>query len=203
MGIEVGTAQWVNEANQQSKAGCIVVFYDKEEPDTARSLQEGHACFKLKTYIRKQVPGDNLVSIDRPARDADKAEFANEWQRYKDKRVDVVDGTPIGQWPVLNLAQVAEFKAMNIHTVEQFLAMPEGHGAKVMGFNSLRAKARQFLEWAKDAEKVEQVKAEAAAKDQQIAELTAQIAQLSAQVAAMAAPKRGRPRKVPDVANAA
>lgn len=201
MNIEVGTAQWVNEHNQPSKAGCVVVFYDKEEPDAARTEKEGHACFKMKTYIRKQVPGDNLVAIDRPVRDSDKQEFHAEWKRYQEKRVDIVDGVPIDQWPVLNRAQVAEFKALGIHSVEQFMNMPESHGQKIMGFNTLRQKARAFLEWAKDAEKSEQIQADAAAKDAQIQELTAKLAELTAQVAAMA-PKRGRPRKV-DVAHAA
>jgi hypothetical protein len=203
MGIEIGSANWVNEANQVSKTACFVFFYDKEEPDNERSLREGRACFKMKTFIKKQVPGDNLVSIDRPVRDQDKLEFAQEWQKYLDKRPEQVDGTPIEQWPVLNRAQVAEFKALNIHSVEQFVQMPESHGAKIMGFNALKAKAKEFLTMAEEAGKAKELRAELNQKDEQIADLSSKLAALASQVEALSKPKRGRPRKVHDVANAA
>lgn len=205
MSIEVENANWVGQDNQPSKNGVIVVFYDKEVQDMPRTQAEGRACYKLKPYIRKEVPGDNLVAIDRPARDQDKYEFPNEWQRYESKATMVQEGTPIEQWPVLNRAQVAEFKALHIYTVEQFVAMPMGHGAKIMGFNNLRAQAQTFLGWQKEAEKVAEIKAKDAEKDAKIAEQGELLAQLQARLAALeSAPRRGRPRKVAEnVANAA
>jgi hypothetical protein len=198
MSIEVENANWVGTDNRPSRNGVIVVFYDKEVQDMKRTMEEGRACFNLKTYIRKEVPGDNLVAIDRPVRDSDKYEFATEWQRYQSKQTDVIDGTPIDQWPILNRAQVAEFKALHIHSVEQFLAMPMGHGAKIMGFNQLRDKAQQFLNWQKEASKVDEIKAKDAEKDAIIQQLQDRLAALEA------APRRGRPRKVVEnVANAA
>jgi len=199
MSLEVGQATWVNEFNQPSKAGVIAVFYDKEEPDPKRSEAEGRACFRLKTFLRKEIPGDNLTVVERPARDTDREEFPKEWERYRTKQNHVVDGTPIEQWPVLNRAQVAEFKALNIHSVEQFYAMPEVHGAKIMGFNTLKAKAREFLTWRKESEKVEAIKADAAMKDERIASLESQLAELRAMIDAK--PRRGRPRKINGVAD--
>lgn len=199
MSIDVGNAGWVDQnTNQPSKAGIIVVFYDKEVQDMKRTLSEGRACFNLRTYIRKEVPGDNLVAIDRPVRDQDKYEFQKEWERYEAKQTDVVDGTPIDQWPVLNRAQVAEFKALHINSVEQFVAMPMGHGAKIMGFNQLREKALQFLNWQKEAAQVSEIKAKDAEKDALIQQLQDRLTALENR------PKRGRkPRIVHDAANAA
>lgn len=185
---------WLNENNQAPKTGVLVMFYDREEQDMKRTEAEGRACYKMRTYIRKVVPGDNLVNIDRPLRDSDKYEFPAEWQRYQSKS-DKVEGTPIEQWPILNRAQVAEFKALNINAVEQFLSMPDGHGSKIMGFNMLKQKAREFLHWRQESAKVEEIKAKDAEKD-------AKIADLEARLAALEAPRRGRPRKV-NVANAA
>jgi len=198
MSIDVENANWVGTDNRPSKNGVIVVFYDKEVQDMKRTLAEGRACFNLRLYIRKEVPGDNLVAIDRPARDQDKFEFPREWERYQSKQTDVVDGTPIEQWPVLNRAQVAEFKALHINSVEQFVAMPMAHGAKIMGFNQLRDKALQFLNWQKEASQVAEIKAKDAEKDSIIAQLQARLEALEK------APRRGRPRKVIDnAANAA
>lgn len=197
MGINVENAGWVDQnTNQPSKAGVIVVFYDKEVQDMQRTAEEGRACFKLKPYIRKEVPGDNLVAIDRPARDQDKYEFAKEWERYESKQTTVTDGTPVEQWPVLNRAQVAEFKALHIYTVEQFVEMPMGHGSKIMGFNNLREQAQKFLGWQKESAQVAEIKAKDAEKDAKLAEQAEMLEQLQARLSALeSAPKRGKPRK--------
>lgn len=174
--------------------------------------------FKTEPFIKIDFPGDNLTSIDRPLRDADKLEYPQAWERYKNKEKQVIDGTPLAHWPMMTRLQVAELNALNIWTVEQLVQLPQVHAHKVMGFEMLKAKALQFLDSSrrmanaeKDAADKVAAEAELAKRDAENKELRDQLSVMSIQMQAlqdaigkMAQPKRvGRPPKVKDGTNPA
>ena len=103
-----------------------------------------------------------------------------------------VPGTPIEVWSVISETQKAEFKALNIFTIDQFAQLSDIAGNKIMGFNDLRDKARAFIAAAQDSQMFDKIRAETEkklqAQDVEMAELRAMIAELTAK-------KAGRPKK--------
>lgn len=194
-GISVGEAGWRNEAFGEGQAGKMLVFFHTVQvKHNFRSLQEKRPIFIEKVFIKKLVPGDSRLVIDRPMRDLDMEEFPVEWARYEQKKANLIVGTPIEAWSILSDTQKAEFKALHIFTIDQFANLPDSAGDRIMGFNDLRLKARGFINAAKDSELLDKVRAETdaklAAQDKEMAELRAQLAALVA--AQQEQPQRAR-----------
>jgi hypothetical protein len=95
-------------------------------------------------------------------------------------------------WNAISETQKAEFKALNIFTIDQFAQLADIAGNKIMGFNDLREKARTFIAASQDSKMFDKIRAETDAKlqaqDVEMAELRAMIAELTAK-------KSGRPKK--------
>lgn len=196
--IEVGEAGWRNEAFQEDAKGKnFVFFYEKQVQNQAKTLAAGRPIFDTRVMIKKLVPGDPRLVIDTFARPKDYDEFPQEYARFQNKRENRPTGTPIEAWPILSDTQKAEFRALNIFTVEQFANLPDSAGERIMGLIDLRKKARAFIlaqEAGDKLVKMEEEAAKAKAKDEaqerEIAMLKAQMAEL------MARKKPGRPKKV-------
>lgn len=194
MGIDVGRANWVNDQYQETKNGTIIIFFEKEEKDAKATLESGTPKYKMVPWIIKEIPGDNLVKIERKVRDSDKDEFPALWDKFIKKQATPLEGMPLDHWAGINRAQVAEFKALGIYTIENFLDMPEGHGHKIMGFHDLRKKARAFMAASADSAALEKSQAQNDALQKQIDELKAMIAN-GATAQPATGKRRGRPPK--------
>lgn len=195
--MEVGQPEWQMSpeaaAEGLSRGGgkLYVFFYDAQVKHNAKSAEMKRPIFVTRTKIKKIVPADTRLVIDTYATDAHIEQFPTEYARYQNKKENRPEGTPLEAWPVLTETQKAEFRALNIFTVEQFANLPDSANEKIMGLHELRKKARAFVMAQEAGEKL--VEAEAKDKEQQkiIAELSARLAALES------APKRkpGRPRK--------
>ena len=175
MDITVGEAGWRDSSfGETTKGKMHVFFHTAQVKDNFRTAQEKRPIFREKVFITKLVPGDQFLRIDRPMRETDMEEFPVEYQRFLQKREQVPDGTPIDAWQELSDTQKAEFKALNILTVDQFANLPDSVGNKIMGFNALREKAREFCTPAKE------LMNRLAAQDAEMAALKAQLAELTA-----------------------
>lgn len=202
MDIQVGEAGWRNEAFGESTKGKMHVFFHPVQvKSNYKSVLQKRPIFVEKVFITKLVPGDQSLKIDRPMRESDMEEYPVEWARFEQKRDNKVEGTPIEAWQILSDTQKAEFRAMNVFTVDQFANLPDSTGNKIMGFNDLRAKAKAFIAASKDSEMLDTVRAETDAK---LAKQDAEMAELRAQIAALTAKKKpGRPPKEVDHQEAA
>ncbi len=187
------TAEWSNvtalpgmdpqEAQHMQNTGKLVILF---RPvlwrDEHQSQLQGRPVFKEKIHIQKIVPGDKNLVIDRPVKQADKEQFRVEWEHFEKTRKNKIPGIPIEHWHSLTEIQKAEFKAMHIHTIEQFAALPDSMAVRIMGFYDLREKAKVFIAAGKDAELLGKVRQEAEAKqkeqDDKIAELTRMVQEL-------------------------
>lgn len=192
MDIQVGEAGWRNEAFGESTKGKMHVFFHTTQvKHNFRTIQEKRPIFVEKIFITKLVPGDQNLKIDRPMREADMEEYPVEWARFEQKRENKVEGTPLDAWPILSDTQKAEFRALNIFTVDQFANLPDSTGARIMGFNDLRTKARGFLLASGDSALLDRVRQETAEKlAVQDAEMAALREQLKALLAAGAKPAK-------------
>lgn len=181
---EFSTAGWADGNFKSNNTGqLIVLFHPFQKFMQKESELRGRPVHKEVVYITKIVPGDKGHVIDRPMREQDMAEFPHQWAAYQNKLQNKIIGIPIEHWPALSDTQKADFKHMNIQTIEQFAQLSDGIGAKIMGFNDLRAKALAYIEAGKNDQLLADVKAgyeaRAIEQDKQISELRAMLEKLS------------------------
>ena len=203
--VEVGEAGWRHEAFQEDGTGKnFVFFYEKQIEHKAKSLAAGHAIFVPRIMIKKLVPGDPRVVIDTYAKEKDFEEFPQEYARFLNKRENKPTGTPIELWGTLSDSQKAEFRALNIYTIEQFANLPDSAAERIVGLYDLRKKARAFILAQEAGDKLVKMEEDAKKAQEKEDAQAREIAELKAQMAALMARKKpGRPKKQqPDAAAA-
>ena len=157
-------AGWTDEAGMEYGHLNQIFFRAVQVANGYRSTVEGRPVFTEKTYITKLVPGDTKVIIDRPMRDQDKEDYPVEWARWEQKKTNTIPGIPLDSWIAISDTQKAEFKALNITTIDQFAQLPDSSGLNIMGFNELREKARALVLVSKDATIMSRMRDETDAK---------------------------------------
>ncbi len=182
MSVQIGTAGWTDEGFNTSEKHAAVFFHVVQVKNSHETTQQGRPIYMPKVFITKMPSGDPSLVIARPMREMDKDEYPVPWARFEQKKSSQIAGTPLSAWPALNETQCAEFRAMNIFTVDQFSELPDSIGHKIMGFNQLRAKAKAFINAGQDSALADKLNNQ----DKEIAELRAQLAQLA---------KGGKPAK--------
>jgi hypothetical protein len=186
-------ANWTNESFMEDNRGKMAVFFHTvQRQNNFKTMTEKRPIFEEKIFLKKLVPGDSTLVVDRPMRETDIEEFPVEWARFQQKKEQRVAGTPIDAWAILSDTQKAEFKALHIYTIDQFAQLADSAGNKIMGFNDLRDKARAFIAAAQDSQMFDKIRAETDAK---LAQQEEEMAQLRALVNELSAKKAGRPKK--------
>ena len=187
------TAGWTNESFMEDNRGKMAVFFHAVQiKNNYKSELEKRPIFEERIYLKKLVPGDSTLVVDRPMRETDKEEFPIEWARFEQKKEQKSDGTPIEAWAAISDTQKAEFRALNIFTIDQFAKLPDSADNKIMGFNDLRAKARAFIGAAQDSQMMDKIRAET---DEKLKAQEVEMAELRAMIAELTSKKAGRPRK--------
>lgn len=174
----------------------LVSFRTVQKKDEFQSKHQERPVYKEITHIVIRTAGDSTQVLDIPVTEAYKQRYPQEWARWQQTRQNQIPGFPIENWPALTDTQKAEFKAMNIFTLEQFVNMPDSHGQKIMGFNDLRRKAKVFLEAGKDAELLGRIRQEAetavAAEREKREALERQVAEMKEAFAKMKEREKAR-----------
>jgi len=183
-------------------AGIWVQFYPGKLPNEARSAETGKPEYDLIDFIRKVAAGDPNNIIERPCRKSDQYEFPQQWAAYKNNQTyRPENGTPIEDWPRIDMATAAKLKALEFHTVEQVAGASDAQIQQIgMGAYELRTKAIAFIKQAKDSAFVQKQADELAARNQELEDLRETNRRLAARLEALetiAEEKRGpgRPRK--------
>jgi hypothetical protein len=156
---------------------CMVPKEDKHKSKAA-----GYPVFREQEYIKLIVPGDKQSEYFQPSTDKHRQTFPNAYQAFKNRESKpVVEGMPIEQWPQVTRALSMTLRAAGIHTVEALASVHDGNIGK-LGNNAheLRAKAKAFLETAKDAAAAQNLAAENQKLQDQIAAMQVQINALAA-----------------------
>ena len=186
-------ANWTNDSFMEDNRGKMAVFFHTVQvQNNFKTMTEKRPIFEEKIFLKKLVPGDSTLVVDRPMREQDIDDFPVEWARFEQKKEQKVSGTPIEVWSAISDTQKAEFKALNIFTIDQFAQLADSVGNKIMGFNDLRDKARAFIAAAKDSAVFDKIRAETDAK---LAQQEEEMAQLRELVNQLTAKKSGRPKK--------
>ena len=186
-------ANWTNDSFMEDNRGKMAVFFHAVQvQNNFKTMTEKRPIFEEKIFLKKLVPGDSTLVVDRPMREQDVEDYPIEWARFEQKKEQRVSGTPIDVWTAISETQKAEFKALHIFTIDQFAQLADSVGNKIMGFNDLRDKARAFIAAAKDSAVFDKIRAETDAK---LAQQEEEMAQLRELVNQLSAKKSGRPKK--------
>ena len=186
-------AGWTDESFMESNRGKMAVFFHAVQvQNNFLTAQEKRPIFQERIFLKKLVPGDNTLTIDRPMREQDIEDYPVEWARFEQKKEATVAGTPIEVWTAISETQKAEFKALNIFTIDQFAQLADIVGNKIMGFNDLREKARTFIAASQDSQMFDKIRSET---DKKLQAQDVEMAELRAMIAELTAKKSGRPKK--------
>lgn len=171
------------DARYAGDSSLWVQFGLEPMPDDEASAKEGRPIFKEVEHIKIMQPGNKESIILRPVTDLDRGRFRKQYENWKSGHEDLIEGTPLEQWPAVTRAQVEELKHFNVRTVEQLADISDAHAQKFMGINSLRRLAQEYINKGKEGALSTQMIEALKAKDNQIAALQEALNGLQAQVA--------------------
>jgi hypothetical protein len=176
-------------------------FFTQPVKNNFQSEQHGRAIFDTGLFVEVITPGSTEsmpqfqieLQLCQEAGGGVKTNhtyyerFKAQIEAYKSKNGKYrLDGTPLSQWPNIDVGTVATLNAANIQTVDQLANVSDGNlGSLGVGGRTLREQARQFLQSRQFGVPSAQVGADIARKDERIAELEAENAMLKARVAAL------------------
>jgi hypothetical protein len=193
------------ESDDKQRGGLWVEFYPGKRPNEFRSSETGKPEFDLIPFIKKCNPGDPTNVIERPMRDEDKDEWPGQWAAYERRTSYRPEtGTPVEDWPRLDVATVAKLKALEFHTVEQIAECSDQQCQRIgMGCYELRTKAAAYIGAAKDSSLAQKQAEQLANAAQEKADLQATIQRMAARLEVLedqqsTDPEKrgpGRPRK--------
>lgn len=161
-------------------------FHVKAIQNNYKTEREGRPIFDEVEYVEITVAGDTRTVIDERVKDEHRQRWPESYKRFREGQEQAQDGTPLEAWPALSTGQVAEYKALNIRTVEALAALDDGFLSRLgTGGRVIRDKAKAWLERAqgdaplsKALADIEDIKAELAVKDKAIADQAAEIERL-------------------------
>jgi hypothetical protein len=170
-----------------------------------KSEEAGRPIYEDREFVRIVIAGDKNSEVYREVTEGDRDRFHEVYDRFKRglRDRDQIIGTPLKEWAALRPAQIKEFEAMDIHTIEHLAAASDTVKQKIgMGAHQIVAKAQAYLDSAKGGAAAEKYAAENIRLREDIDMLKAQIAEISARQATVSQGSTGKrgPGRPPKVA---
>lgn len=142
-----------DQRNQKALDEKLLVKFElRPRQDKEASQKEGRPVFRDVEYVDIRVPGQK-EGVCRPARPSDIARFPRHYRAFKERITAPEVGTPLSEWPVISRSMVETLSFHNVKTVEHLANMNDGDALGISGAVSLRDKAKEYLEFAKDLKK--------------------------------------------------
>jgi hypothetical protein len=114
--------------------------------DAATIAAGGETKWKNVEFLEIHIPGDRTQIFEGPVTDSHRTRFASRYEKWKRGQQEMVDGTPLSQWPGITPAEVQMLAQAGIHSVEALAGVSDGNIGKVGRAVALRDKARRYLE---------------------------------------------------------
>jgi hypothetical protein len=165
--------------------GITPYFFLEPIQNPKKTAEEGRPIFEDMERVRIFVAGDLGTQVVHPVDQGIRERFPEAYRAFKEKKEMHIEGTPIRQWALLAPANIAEFEALKIFTVEALAQVADSSLQKVMGLREWREKARAYLAVNKDSAAAVKYAEENVRLNDEIGELKRQMAELGAQVTAM------------------
>lgn len=196
--VKQGNNVYVQHGND---SGLYVEFSMEAVQNEEKSQAEGRPIFEEKEYITIRIAGDTKTVRKRPVQlewsgdtPPDNERWPRQYQAFKNQQKQVIEGTPLEQWPLMNKADVLSIKSLNIYTVEQLAGIGD-NALTWIGARMWRDKALAYLEEAKKGAGVAKLQAENENLKLQMEALQNQMKALLEAKPELAEKKRGRPAK--------
>jgi hypothetical protein len=178
--VQIVNAADFESKNQNSMDDTLLVkFFLKAREDREETKAEGRPIFKDVEYVEIRIPGSR-DAVARPAGRGDIARFPKHYEAFKNRTEMPESGTPLIEWPLMTRSHAEELSFFNVKTVEQLVAMSDQNASQFMGINKLKAKAKEWLEMAKEQQSSNELASELAKRDDEIEELKAAVRALQA-----------------------
>lgn len=153
--------EWIQIAEAQSRGaaghdgeGCLACFYTRAVPDTKETEIQGRPIFNSVPFVEIRLPGDKNAVVNERVNEEHKRRWPAAWAAYEEKRTGLVDGTPIEEFPLLDVTQVATLRHCGIRSIEQLAAVSDGNLPQLgPDGRKLRERAKQHLQGPKQTEK--------------------------------------------------
>jgi len=172
--IDNAMVSMVQDPATDPSYGLKIRMYAKSTKNPQKSKAAGRPIFEDVDRIEVITPGSRDVRDD-PVTSVDKDNFPRHWEAYQKNQTEVlVEGTPLDEWPGVTRSEANELKHFHVHTVEQLIAMSDTNAQNFRGMAQMKAKAKQFLEFAKTESSAEAV----LDAQREVAQLKAQVAEL-------------------------
>jgi hypothetical protein len=169
----------------------MVKFYYEPVQNMEKTTLEGRPIFEDKEYIEIRIPGVTENVVCRPVwKPNDLERFPRQWAAFKNKGEQTQAGTPLKMWPLLTQAQIKEFEALNIVTVEQLANVSDSSSHRIMGLQRFKQQASDFLEAARGMAPMVALRDEVVKKDAQIEVLNNNLKEISERLAALEKAKK-------------
>lgn len=171
----------------------LLLFFSEVPVKNERASKNGPPVFDVVHQVRVVVAGSKgdegpIYELARKKCDSDEwkidqfaySRFGKPYEDWRAGRVAADAGTPLEQWPLMDVAMVAAFKAANVFTVQQLASLPDGalDNAIRRGGREWRAKAQAWLDEAKQAAGDVEARATIARQQEEIDQLKAQVSEL-------------------------
>lgn len=137
-----------------------VKFYMGATVNDGKSREAGHPVYDDVPMVTIRVPGDKNTVVDTRVEEEHQYRFPKQWEQFQRGQDQTQSGWPLREWPAISRGLSEELAHLGVFTVESLAAMPDGLGARVMGFYELKKKAAAALALAKDGAVAERLAAE-------------------------------------------
>lgn len=161
----------------RSRAGdekLAIRFFRKAKQDPTRTTAEGRPIFVECDYIQISVPGDRHTMIVRPVKPGggDALRFAKQYEHWKLTQTNIeAEGTPLEIWGKLSLSQIEEYRYFGVRTVDHLADLRDDIAMKIPGSLELKAKAKAFLNIAKEEAPLRKLQEELEVRDAELASI--------------------------------
>lgn len=179
-------------ASSPMQSDVHVTFFADAVQNPAKSKEQGRPIFEDKEFVRIKFPGDRNRELVAPADQPSlRNPEDNTWLTYIDRFPAHYDafkkgqeffgeGTPIDEAPFLTVAQRAELKANNIHTIEAMAGCPDNNLSKLgMQARSWKSQSVAYLAKASGSAVETRMAAENAELREQMEAMRRQIAEMA------------------------
>jgi hypothetical protein len=131
--------------------GVQPIFFVEPVPDERASERDGVPRYREEERVRLIVAGDMFNQPVHPVDSSIKERFPEHYAKWKASKAQKhVEGTPLKEWPLLSPAQVAEFDASGIYSIESLRDLSDTNVNRIHDGRIWREKAKAWLEQAKD-----------------------------------------------------
>lgn len=118
--------------------------------DHERTKSEGRPIFVDVEMIEIRIPGSKDVCI-RAVTEEDKINYSRHYEHFRTKNTEIINGTPLSEFPFISASERKELEYFNVFTAEQLVGMADGFVDKMrVNCRDLIKKVKAHLQNAKD-----------------------------------------------------